>query len=224
VPFNNSQKLFQPFKKYSNLSKVIPTLLLFSVGANAKVVEVLHIGKTYPFAEEDLLVAIHKRIQEKKAELEKKAVELSNEAKKQIINFKPKGIDPLTPADKNSTRIIDLTYTLPFDIKDANGKVIYPKGFKFNPADYVKLSYEIIILNANRPQEVEWFFKSKYSKNPLMYRVFLTDGNWYNFQKRYKHQVFYCLPQIEKRFKLRHTVSIIRQVGDKFEIKEIAVK
>lgn len=199
-------------------------LLLLPLFLNAKVIDVLYVGKTYPFAEEDFLTAIQKRIEEKKDELYKKAYELSEEAKKKIINFKPPGIDPLTPAEKNETRLVDLTYTLPFDIKDANGKIIYPKGFTFNPAKYVRINYTIIVLNANRKEEVEWFFKSKYSKNPLMYKVFLTDGNWYEFQKRYKSQVFYCLREIQERFKLRHTVSIIRQVGDKMEVREIKIR
>ena len=197
---------------------------LFPLFLNAKVVEILHIGKTYPFAEKDFLVELHQYLKTHKKEIEKRVYKLSKKAKKEIIDFIPSGIDPLTPADKNSTRIVDLTYTLPYDIKDANGRVIYPKGFKFNPADYVRLSYEIVVLNANNKKEVKWFFKSKYSKNPLMYRVFLTGGNWYYFQKRYKYPVYYCLPSIEKRFKLRHTISIIKQVGDKFKIKEIAVK
>ena len=198
-------------------------MLLFSI-SNAKIVEVLHTGKTYPFAEDDFLMVIQKRLKDNRDEIRKKSIELSKKARKQIINYIPKGIDPLTPADTNSTRIVDLTYTLPFDIKNANGKILYPKGFTFNPANYVRLSYQIIVLNADRQDEVEWFFKSKYSKNPIAYRVFLTDGSWYEFQKRYKHQVYYCLPQIEKRFKLKHTISIIRQVGNKFEIKEIAIK
>jgi len=206
-----------------NLRALLILFFIF-IFANAKVVEIIHLGKTYPFAEKDFLVELHQYMLSHKKEIEKKVYNLSKEAKKEIINFIPKGIEPLTPADKNSTRIITLTYTLPFDIKDANGRVIYPKGFKFNPAKYVKLSYEIVVLNAANKKEVEWFFKSKYSKNPLMYRVFLTGGNWYYFQKKYKYPVYYCLPQIEKKFKLRHTISIIKQIGDKFEIKEIAVK
>ena len=198
-------------------------LLLFPLIINAKIVKILHLGKTYSFAEENFLVELHQYMLSHKKEIEKKAYKLSKEAKQEIINFIPKGINPLTPADKNTTRIVALTYTLPYNIKDANGKVIYPKGFKFNPAKYVKLSYEIVILNAANKKEVNWFFKSKYSKNPLMYRVFLTGGNWYYFQKRYKHPVYYCLPQIEKRFKLHHTISIVKQIGNKFKIKEIAV-
>jgi hypothetical protein len=73
---------------------------IMAISLNAKVVEVLHIGKTYPFAEKDLLAAIHNKIKNNKQELIKKAYKVSKKAKQQIINFKPKGIDPLTPADK----------------------------------------------------------------------------------------------------------------------------
>lgn len=197
-------------------------LLVFTL-SYAKIVEVVRVGKTYPFAEKDFLEEINTYLKNHKGEIVKKSLKLREKAKEKILAFKP-DTATLTPAEVNSTRIIDLTYTLPFDIKDANGKIIYPKGFTFNPAKYVRLNYEIVVLNANRKEEVEWFFKSKYSKNPLMYRVFLTDGSWYEFAKRYKHQVYYCLPQIQKRFKLRHTISIIKQIGDKFQIKEIAVK
>ena len=97
-------------------------LLLLPLLLNAKVVEIFYVGKTYPFAEEDFLTAIQKRIEEKKDELYKKANKLREEAKKKIINFKPEGIDPLTPAEKNETRLVDLTYTLHLILKMQMGK------------------------------------------------------------------------------------------------------
>lgn len=207
-----------------HFKKIIFLFIIFVLNANSEIVKELHIGKTYFFAEKDFLVAIQERIKKMKPELEKKALKLSKEAKKQILNFKPKGIKPLTPAKKNSTRIIDMTYTLPFDIKDADGRILYPKGFKFNPAKYVHLRYSIIVINANNKKELNWLIKSKYFKNPIAYRICLTDGNWYEFIKKYKHMVYYCLPQIEKRFKLRHTISIVKQIGDKIVVKEISIQ
>ncbi len=197
---------------------LIPTVIL-----NAKVIEILHVGKTYPFAEKDLLVLLHKYIKSHKKEIAKKLQKIKKEAKKKIINFKPQGINPLTPAPKNRVFYPDLTYTLPYDIKDTQGRVIYPKGFKFNPANYVRLPYTIVVINGNRKEELKWAEKNGYFNN-IHYRIFLTDGNWYEIMKKYKTQVYYCMPQIEKRFKLKHTPSIITQIGNKIEVREICLK
>jgi len=203
--------------------KIFLIFLISAVFANAKVVEVLHLGKTYPFAEEDFLVALHKYIQTHKKEIDKKLQKIRKEAKQKIIKFKPQGINPLTPATKNRTFYPDLTYTLPYDIKDAQGNIIYPKGFKFNPANYVRLPYTIVVINGERKEELKWAEKNGYFNN-IHYRIFLTDGNWYEIMKKYKTQVYYCMPQIEKRFKLKHTPSIITQIGNKIEVKEICLE
>jgi len=194
---------------------------LFFIPLFAKEV-IFYVGKTYPFAEENFIVAIHNYIRTHKKEIEKKLAKIRQKAKEQIKEWKPKGIDPLTPARKNRVFYPDLTYTLPFDIKDQYGRVIYPKGFKFNPARYVHLSYGIIVINANRKKEIEWLKKSGYLHS-IAWRIFITDGSWYDTIKELKQQVYYCLPQIEKRFKLKHTPSIITQVGDKIRVQEICL-
>lgn len=143
-------------------------------------------------------------------------------AKNRIKNYKPEGIKPLTPAKKNRVFYPDLTYTLDRDITDAEGKIIYPKGFTFNPLKYAHLSYGIVVINGKNPTEVEWFKNSKYA-NTIAYRLLITDGNYYKLTKELNQNVYYCMPQIQERFQLKHTPSIIIQKGDKMEVREICL-
>ena len=179
-------------------------------------------GKTYPFAEKDFLSDIHSYIKNNKKEIKKRLDKISKKMKKKIKNFKPENIDPLTPATKDRVFYPDMRYTLQYDIKDQYGKIIYPKGYTFNPTKYVKLSYGIVVINANRKKEVEWLLKSPYI-HTIAYRIFLTDGSWYEMYKKLNQPVFYALPVVEKRFKLKHTPSIITQIGSKIQVKEICI-
>lgn len=191
--------------------------------SNAVIVEQIEVGKTYQFAEKDFISAIHEYIKNNKVKIEKKLNKIRKEAVKKIKNFKPQGVRPLTPTLKNRVFYPDMTYTLKFDIKDQYGKVIYPKGYKFNPTKYVKLTYSIIVINGNNKKEVNWLLHSKYIGS-IAYRIFLTDGSWYEIMKKIKQPVYYALPQIEDRFKLEHTPSIITQIGDKIQVKEICLE
>jgi len=183
---------------------------------------VLYLGKTYKFKEKDLLIAIHQYIEKNKDKIKQKIEKLRENAKQDIKNFKPKGLIPLTPALKNRVFYPDMNYTLDRDITDIEGRIIYPKGFTFNPLKYAKLSYGIVVINGNNRREVEWFKKSKYA-NTIAYRLFISDGSYYKLIKELNQPVFYCLPKIVKRFHLKHTPSVIIQRGEKMEVREICL-
>ena len=162
-------------------------------------------------------------LEKNKEIIEKRANIAREQARENIKNYKPKGLIQLTPATKNREFSPDLTYTLKQDIKDIKGNIIYPQGFTFNPAKYARISYGIVVINANNPKEIEWLEKSSFL-NTIAYRIFLSDGNYYEMIKKYKQEFFYLLPEITERFALKHTPSIIQQQGDKIIVNEICLE
>ena len=182
----------------------------------------IFIGNTYDFAEQDLIEAIKQYIKNNKQEIQNKIAKDREKVKNKAINFQPKGMKKLSPAKKDNTFYPDLTYTLKKDISDIKGNIVYQKGFTFNPLKYTRLSYGIVVINGNRKKEIDWLKKSNLI-NTIAYRIFLSDGNYHTLMNDLKQPVFYCLPQIVERFKLKHTPSIITQIGEKMEVTEICI-
>ena len=180
------------------------------------------LGKTSDFAERDMLELIQEHIQKNKAQIEQKSNSIRDKAKEDVKNYKPNGLVPLESALEDRVFYPDLTYILDKDIKDHNGKVLYKKGFKFNPADYVKMSYALIIINGDNKNEVEWFKTSAFA-NKLTYRLLLSSGSFYELNKELKQEVYYLMPEIRTRFQIQRTPSIVKQIGNKIEVKEFCI-
>lgn len=180
------------------------------------------VGKTYNFAERDMIELMQEFVIKNKTELEEKLAKSRDKTKDNIKKYKPDGLVALHPATQDRVFYPDLTYTLDRDITDASGKVMYKKGFKFNPADYVSLSYAMVVIDGTNKKQVEWFEKSGYA-NQLAYRLLLSDGSYYDLNLKLKQEVFYLMPDIRKKFQIQKTPSIIKQVGNRIEVKEVCV-
>ena len=184
---------------------------------------ILNLGKTYEFKERDILELIQEHLTKNRPELEQKLLGQRDKLKENIKNWRPKDMVKLTPAPKNNTFSPDMTWTLTKDIKDHEGNIIYPQGFSFNPAKYARLSYGIVVINANDKEELEWLEKGGYL-NTIAYRIFLSEGSYYEMIQKYKQDFYYLLPEIAKRFQLKHTPSIIKQEGEEIIIQEVCLK
>lgn len=182
----------------------------------------LNLGQTYEFAERDMIELIYEHIDKNKDEINARLDRERDKSKEKIKNFKPKGLKPLEPAMQDNTFYPPLEYTLKNDIVGADGRVIYKKGYTFNPADYVKIHYAMIVIDGTNESEIEWLKKSDYL-NSIAYRILLSDGNYYEMMKELKQEIFYLMPEIRTKFQIQKTPSIIKQVGNKIEVKEICL-
>lgn len=182
----------------------------------------LDLGESYNFAERDILELINEHIAKNKESLDKKGEILRQKGIENAKNFKPKGLEPLEPAMQDRTFYPNLEYTLENDIIGADGKIIYKKGLKFNPADYIKISYAMVVIDGTNEAEIEWFEKSGFA-NSIAYRLLLSNGSYYELNKRLGQNVFYLMPKIREKFKIQKTPSIIQQVGNQIEVKELCL-
>lgn len=179
-------------------------------------------GETYQFTEKDMIEEIKEQIINNKTQIENKLEEYKKTTKEKANNYKPTDLKILSPAIKNNTFNPDMTYTNPNDIYDNKGNIIYPKGFKFNPLDYQTIHYQIIVINGNSKEELDWLIKNNYTDN-IKYMILLSDGNYKEVGEKIKQPVFYAMPKITEKFNLEHTPSIITQIGNKMEVKEICL-
>lgn len=179
-------------------------------------------GETFEFAEKDMLEEIKNHIENNRTEIEAKLDEYKKTAKEKVKNYKPTDLKKLTPAIKNNIFYPDMTYTNPDNIYDNKGDIIYPKGFQFNPLDYQTIPYQMIVIDGSSKQELDWLVTNNYTDN-MKYMILLSDGNYQEVGEKLKQPVFYAIPKITEKFNLEHTPSIITQIGNKMEVKEICL-
>lgn len=204
-----------------NLSIIV--LLLIGVfpsfSADAKNLGVF--GAVYDIAEKDAL----KEIEEKARKVDGNLIINKSDLAKKIRNYRPEDLEAmkLQPAQKDRTFLVDMTYTLDRDIANGEGNVVYPKGYTFNPLDYVTYPGIIVILDGKNLSQVAWFKGSPYSKD-LEAKLLITDGSYAELSKVLKRPVFYANRAMIEVFQITAVPSVVRQNGTMMEVTEIHVR
>jgi len=172
-------------------------------------------GKVYEIAEPDLLEEIEKAKEKTLLVLRR---ELSK-AQERLQDFKG---EVLTPAKRRRVYYVDPTYCLEEDIYRLEGnswKVLYPKGYCFNPISYIPYAPPpMVVFNPCRKEEKKWVEEYlKKEKNAILVASGcpLKEVNAMGWQV----PVYYLLPDLKKKLKLRHTISIVSVDRSKKAIK-----
>ena len=175
-----------------------------------------HAGVTYSIAERDAAT----ELKEKLAQIDWKK-KLAN-IKPQVRDFQPPDIAYLPRARRDRSFLVDPTYTLSHDIPDGKGGILYPKGYTFNPLDYVSLPGVLVIIDGRDKKQIEWFQKSPYAALANV-EIYLTGGSYRELSERLQRPVFYATKQIVKRLKLAAVPSVVYQKGKYLEVNEFEI-
>ena len=192
----------------------IVVIMLVATAAHAGVLG--SVGATYPIAEKDALVEI-----EQKA----KGIDWSKViTRKSIEEYDgPSDRTSLPRATRERSFSVDMTYTLVTDIPDGKGGVLYPKGYTFNPLDYVTFVRTIVVINGNDPKQVKWFAASDYRKR-IDVMCLLTEGSYLSLGKKLEVPLFYADSMLIERLQLTAVPSVVRQEGKVMVVHEYAVQ
>ncbi|MHB8810645.1 MAG: hypothetical protein ACYC9M_11605 [Desulfobulbaceae bacterium] len=185
--------------------------LLAADPLHAAVRELETLGETYPVIEEDLLADLKQRAM--------KADELRAEIRKFISEYQPAGVHHLTRATTDRTFTVDMTYTVEEDITDETGRVIYPKGFRFNPLKYVALPGGLLVIDGDDPNQVEWFRTSPYYVDHRI-KLLLSNGRAADLIDKLRRPVFYLTDDIAGRLQLGAAPSLVIQQGQTMQVRE----
>jgi len=192
----------------------IVVIMLVATAAHARVLG--SVGATYAIAEKDALVEI-----EQKA----KGIDWSKVVtRKSIEEYDgPSDRTSLPRATRDRSFPVDMTYTLVTDIPDGKGGVLYPKGYTFNPLDYVTFARTIVVINGNDPEQVKWFSGSDYRKR-IDVMCLLTEGPYRSLGKKLDVPLFYADSMLIERLQLTAVPSVVRQEGKVMVVHEYAVQ
>ena len=189
------------------------TAMLVASAAHARVLGT--VGATYAIAERDALAEI-----EQKA----KGIDWSRVVtKKRIEEYDgPQDRVSLPRAARDRSFPVDMTWTLETDIPDGKGGILYPKGYTFNPLDYVTFARTLVVINGNDPEQVKWFAASEY-KGRIDVMLLLTEGPYRSLGKKLDVPLFYADSTIIERLRLSALPSVVRQEGTVMVVREDAI-
>ena len=112
-------------------------------------------------------------------------------------------------------------YTLDTEIRLPDGKLLYPKGFTFNPLTYVSLPQKLVVVH---PRDLGWALKTA----ALTDWIILTGGSGpgddaLSLGERHGRALFMLEERVKERLGLTVAPVIVRQVGQKLELTEVSL-
>lgn len=194
--------------------RLILSVLLLSVSV-ASAQDLGVVGRVYPIKERDALEEMESRAA--KVDWQKETAKVKPE------NYRPENSVSLPRAAKDRSFLVDMTYTLTMDIPDNKGGILYPKGYTFNPLDYIPFNKVMIVINGDDKDQVAWLKKSPYY-NQLNVSVSLTEGSALKLGEKLGRQLYYSNAIIVDRFKLVAVPSVIKREGRMMLVEEFDVK
>lgn len=195
------------FQSASIAALIVGSLLL----ASAARADTSTIGRTWPIAEPDAMAEIEARAERQPANIREK--------------FGPRSAwsalkgATLASAREDRVRNVVPFYTLDTEIRLPDGKLLYPKGFTFNPLTYVSLPQRLVIVH---PRDLGWALKTA----TLTDWIILTGGgdprdDALSLGERHGRALFMLEERVKDRLGLTVAPVIVRQVGQKLELTEV---
>lgn len=183
-------------------------------------------GETLSIVEPDLVELMKKRVAAIDWEAKKKAA---------VENFwKNKTFDVLPTAEVDRTRTVDLTITVPTDIRDLAGNLIRRAGERINPLDIRPFTQTMLIFNAANRVEVDRvadFLKAWKADGRTMPVLIATAVDkargWDGYKEitdRFDAHLNILTPEIRERWAIARTPSFVwaDNVKKIFYVREIA--
>ena len=169
------------------------------------------INRTYKIAERDMLEVLQQELKE----VDWAAV--NRQLQKRIYRYKPVDSFVLSEAENHKIRYVDPTWYLPFDIKDAYGNVLYPKGTAINPLEKVpeavwsrRLYVFFNLENKDQRDFVKYLLKTEKSKLITL----IADGHSdlkeiHDFIKKELYPVYALTKTVAQRFGVSKSLSLV---------------
>jgi conjugal transfer pilus assembly protein TraW len=198
------------------MRRLFITMLAVLAASAVHATELGTVGATYTIAERDALAEI-----EEKA----KGIDWSRVIKKKQIeeyDGPPDRVN-LPRATRERSFPVEMTWTLQMDIPDGKGGVLYPKGYFFNPLDYVTFTKTLVVINGSDAEQVKWFVASEY-KGRIDVMCLLTEGSYRSLGKKLDVPLFFADSMIVERLRLSAVPSVVRQEGKVMMVHEYAVR
>lgn len=168
------------------------------------------IGRTWPIAEPDAL-----------AEIEAKAATLPRDMSKAFgprEKWSALKAASLGVASADRVRTVVPFYTLDFDIQLPDGRMLYPKGFTFNPLTFVKLPQRLVVVH---PRDLPWALRmSRPSDFILLTALGSENGDPIALTEKTGRAIYILEERVKERLGLTVAPVMVAQAGQKLVLTE----
>ncbi|MDE1917880.1 MAG: conjugal transfer protein TraW [Sphingomonadales bacterium] len=168
------------------------------------------IGRTWPIIEPDAL-----------AEVEGKAAAIPADPGRYgpRAGWSAMKAAPLALAAQNRTRFVVPFYTLDDDIRLPDGRLLYAKGYTFNPLSYVSLPQRLIVV---QPRDLDWALDQAAASDFILLAAGTPqDADAITLGEKKGRALFILEDRIKARLGLTVAPVIVRQVGQRLELQEV---
>jgi conjugal transfer pilus assembly protein TraW len=144
------------------------------------------VGTTFDIIEEDLLEVIEKKLVKlnEGGSLQKHQQKIALEAQEKIK--RPKPVEEVKHTTKPRSFIYDPSITVPYDLKDHQGRIFHAKGTKVNPLDYKSLSNPLLFIDGDDEAQVGWAKE----QNPNS-QIILIKGSPFELMEKLDRSVYF---------------------------------
>lgn len=172
------------------------------------------IGRTWPIAEPDALSEIEARVAQQPPNIAEQFGPREGWSAMQSA--------VLAVARVDRKRTVIPFHTLDFEIRLPDGKLLYPKGYTFNPLAYASLPQRLVVVH---PRDLGWALAKA---RPVDW-ILLAGGEKASADpvalgEKVGRTLFILEERVKDRLGLTVAPVIVEQVGHKLELSEFAVE
>lgn len=207
-------------RKYAQILSVSALALAVWVG-HAAADDLGVVGSTYDIAERDLLELMQSKL--KRMEQTGELAKYQEDYKKRVIGSieHPQPLKGLEATDTANTHYYDTSIVTDKDIVDAAGRILYPRGTRVNPLDYIGWNSNLLFVDGRDEKQLE-FSKKIIASSDKPVKLVLVAGEPLSLMRKWKSVVYFDQGgKLTKRFAITQVPAIVRQEGRRLRIDEL---
>lgn len=181
------------------------------------------IGQVYPIAEKDFLDFIKERIitMQNNGEWKKLQDQFKDNVKKHAD--RPTPLINITHATETRSWVYDPSITIPYDLTDAEGRIIAKAGTTINPLSIVSMHNAWIFLDGDDEKQVTWV-KQINKKLLGKTKLILVNGSVADNEKYFSKAIYFDQEgKLVTKFSIKHVPALVQQDGMTLKISEVAL-
>lgn len=178
------------------------------------------IGPVYPIAEQDFVswAKAHMASRFSKARLAQLRAE-KEKVMHEYAEHPPALSIPRT--SKPASHWFDPSITVPYDLRDADGHLIYPAGTTINPLQWRSLTETLLFFDGTDKEQVAWAKRYATGHKGRVKDILVAGGPLELMRAWHKPVFFDQRGLLVHRLGIRHVPAIVYQNGERLRIDEV---
>ncbi len=188
---------------------IVMTSICLAAIAGTALAATSQIGRTWPIAETDAM-----------SEIESRATHVPDmrQAYGPRSGWSAMKAAALGDAREDRQRTVVPFFTLDQEIKLPDGRVVYPRGFTFNPLAFVTLPQRLVVA---RPVDLAWALRTARSSDFILMAAGKPgDADAITLSERHGRSIFILEERVKQRLGLTVAPVVVTQAGQKLVLNE----